>query len=230
MHNQKRGGVVTRARTNPTVDARINACMILNEQIQRAGQISIRLQSLLIGKSIVTRTLRDPTSLHYWGLIFELHQGIVVLISTKHYAPAFALMRPIAESFCRLYLVMYGSEAQFDSILKGTYATEFSAVLAQIDAAVWKEPLLGSWLTKERMRVLHGFTHGGTEQLIRQFSGRDIIPNYPENEVVGVLDFTTFFAFMTALFVTDFLGCVPEHQAATEMFKKFLPATAVPGT
>jgi hypothetical protein len=123
---------------------------------------------------------------------------------------------------------MYGSDAQFDSILKGTYATEFSVVLAQIDAAVWKEPLLGGWLTKERMRVLHGFTHGGTEQLIRQFNGRDIIPNYPENEVLGVLDFTSFFAFMTALFVTDFLGCVPEHQAATEMFKTFLPATVVP--
>ena len=200
--------------------------MTLEQQIQRAGGISVRLQSLLIGKAHTTRTLRDPTCLHYWSLIFELHQGVVILLRAQHFAPAFALMRPIAECFCRLWLVMYGSEAQFDSIVKGTYTTEFTTVMAEIDAAVWKEPLLGNWLTKGRLRILHGFTHGGVEQLIRQSDGNDIVSNYPEAEVRGVLDFTTFFAFMTALFTTDFLGYIPENQTAREMFKEFLPTAA----
>jgi hypothetical protein len=200
--------------------------MTLEEQIRRAGEISVRLQFLLVGKAHKTRTLRDPTCLHYWSLIFELHQGIVVLLRTQHYAGAFALMRPIAECFCRLYLVMYGTEAQLDSILNGTYSTEFATVMAEIDATLWKEPLLQSWLTKDRLRVLHGFTHGGVEQLIRQSNGSDIIPNYPDSEIRGVLDFTTFFAFMTALLVTDFLGCVPEQESAREMFKAFLPTAA----
>jgi hypothetical protein len=200
--------------------------MTLEQHIQRAGDISLRLQSLLIGKAHKNRTFRDPTCLHYWSLIFELHQGVVILLRAQHYAPAFALMRPIAECFCRLWLVMYGTAPQFDSIVKGTYATEFTTVMTEIDAAIWKEPLLGSWLTKERLRILHGFTHGGVEQLIRQSDGDDVVSNYPEAEVRGVLDFTTFFAFMTALLATDFLGYAPEHQSVREMFKGFLPTAA----
>jgi hypothetical protein len=200
--------------------------MTLEQQIQRASDIGVRLESLLIGKAHKAKTLRDPTCLRYWSLIFDLHQGVVVLLRAKHYAPAFARMRAIAECWCRLWLVTHGSEAQFDSIVRGTYATEITVVMGEIDAALWKEPMLGSWLTKERLRTLHGCTHRGIEQLTRQSDGNDIVSNYPEAEVPGFLNCSTYFAYMTALLATDFLGYAPENQSAREIVGGFLPTAA----
>ena len=97
--------------------------MELEQKIRLPQDFSVRLEHLLIGKSHTTRTRRDHVALRYWTIMFEHHQGILLLLHTKHYAPAFALMRPISECFMRLFLVTNGTDAQYDSILKGTYQT-----------------------------------------------------------------------------------------------------------
>jgi hypothetical protein len=86
--------------------------MNIQDQIVRSEHLSVSLEHLLIEKSYTIRNNRDGVCLLYWSLIFEHHQGILLLLRTKHYAPAFALMRPIAEAFLRLQLVMHGTEAQ----------------------------------------------------------------------------------------------------------------------
>jgi len=199
--------------------------MNVQDQIVRAEQLSVSLEHLLTEKSYTTRNNRDRICLLYWSLIFEHHQGILLLLRTKHYAPAFALMRPIAEAFLRLQLVMHGTEAQLAAIKEGTYNTDFASIGEQIDQmAGLEEPLLGTFF-KNHTKILHGFTHGGLEQLMRRSDGPDIIANYPDDEVSDVVTFTTMFAFLTAVHVADYLGLGAEFEQANKIYDEYRKST-----
>ena len=192
----------------------------IERKILLAQRLSLALEHLLVGKSYATRNNRDAICLLYWSLIFEHHQGILLLLRTKHYAPAFALMRPIAEAFLRLHLVMHGTEAQLAAINDGTYNTDFANIGEQIDREAGIEPFFGKFF-KEHAKALHGFTHGGLEQLMRRSSGPDIIANYPDDEVRDVVRFTTMFAHLTALNVADYLGLQKEFELAVKIFDEY---------
>ena len=115
--------------------------MNVEDQIIYAEQVSISFEHLLIEKSYTIRNNRDGICLLYWSLIFEHHQGILLLFHTKHYAPAFALMRPIAEAFLRLHIVMHGTAAQLAAIKEGTYNSEFATIGEQIERMAGLEKL-----------------------------------------------------------------------------------------
>jgi hypothetical protein len=196
----------------------------VQDQIVRAEQLSVSLEHLLVEKSYTIRNNRDGVRLLYWSLIFEHHQGILLLLRTKHYAPAFALMRPIAEAFLRLHLVMHGTEAQLAAIKDGAYNTDFAGIGEQIDQmAGLEEPLLGAFF-KKHTKILHGFTHGGLEQLMRRSDGPDIIANYPDDEVRDVVNFTTMFAFLTAVHVADYLNLGAEFERANKIHDEYRQA------
>lgn len=194
---------------------------VLQNAIRRADSYSARLEHLLFGKSYKIKTNRDELCLRYWSLIFEHHRGLLLLLEKAHYAPAFALMRPIVEAFLRLHLAIHGTDGQLAALKNGTYKTEFKNIGQQIDQTYGLNPLFGPWLEKAT-DVLHGFTHGGIEQLMRRSSGTDIVPNYSEEEVQDVIRCTTLFAFLTALSVTDFLNFSEEHKATQAMFGEHL--------
>jgi hypothetical protein len=189
----------------------------IETQIAQAHALSVRLEFFLIGKPHKTKTTRDHICLRYWSLILETHQGIMVLLNTKHYGPAFALMRPLVESFLRLFLEIGGTEAQRKAIRGEKYSTDFGGIGEQIDRQLKLDPpILGPWFRKHK-DTLHGFTHGGMEQLVRRGKGRDIVPNYPAREVRDVVLFTNLFALMTALITMEFLGFDAELQTGLKM-------------
>jgi hypothetical protein len=80
--------------------------------------------------------------------------------------------------------------------------------------------LLGPWL-EDSTSILHDFTHGGLEQLIRHKAGSDIRPNFPESEVLQVVTLTTLIAFLTVLAVTQFLGLTAEYDSAIKLFETY---------
>lgn len=194
--------------------------MNVEHLIVRAERLSVALEHILLERSYTTRNDRDKLCLLYWSMIFEHHQGILLLLRTKHYAPAFALMRPIAEAFLRLQLVMYGTEAELAAIMSGTYSTDFAKIGEQIDQMAGIEPLLGPFF-KKNTKILHGFTHGGVEQLVRRYDGTDIIANFPDDEVRDVIRFTTMFAHLTATHVTDYLGLNEEFGLVVRAYDEY---------
>ncbi len=129
-------------------------------------------------------------------------------------------MRPLEEAFLRLFVAMYGTENQATAIWKGTYNTEFEVVWKQIYEKIGLEPRFGPWF-QDKIKALHGFTHGGKEQLVRQASGSDIISSYTDDEVRSLVRETMPIALLTALFTTAFLEYPAEHQRAVEMFNEY---------
>jgi hypothetical protein len=196
--------------------------------IAQAVSLSERLDLLVRNdRQHVTKTERDCLCLLHWSLIFDHHQGMLLLLQHGFHAPAFALMRPLEEAFLRLFVVMNGTERQVEAVWNGTYNTEFDVVWKQVYEKVGVElkPHFEPWL-KERTKALHGFTHGGKEQLVRQKTGPNIVSSYTDDEVVSLIQQTVPIAFFTALFTTAFLGYQAEHQSAAAMVNEYAQGAA----
>jgi hypothetical protein len=195
--------------------------MNVQEVIAQANDLSERLQLLLSNdRQHVNKTNRDALCLLHWSLIFDHHQGMLLLLRHEFHAPAFALMRPLEEAFLRSFVAMYGTEKQVAALWKGTYNTDFEVVWKQIYGEIGLEPRFGPWFQK-KIKALHGFTHGGREQLVRQTSGSDIVSSYTDDEVCTLVRGTVPVALLTALFTTAFLEYPTEHQKAVEMFNEY---------
>jgi hypothetical protein len=136
--------------------------------IAHASKLSERVQCLVSNdRQHVTKTNRDALALAYWTILFEYHHGILTLVRNGNPTSAFALLRVFEEAFLKLFLVMFGTDKQVQAIWEGTYNTDFPCVGEQIDAKLGAEPPFGPKL-KGQIKTLHGFTHSGFEQLIRQ--------------------------------------------------------------
>lgn len=209
--------------TSMSTNAKI--AMDVQGLIAQAADLSERLQLLLSSdRQHVNKTKRDGLCLLHWSLIFEHHQGILLLLRRGFYAPAFALMRPLEEAFLRLFVAMNGTENQVAALWKGTYKTEFEVVWRQIYEKVGLEARFEPWL-KNKIKALHGFTHGGKEQLVRQASGSDIVSSYTDDEVCSLVRETMPIAFFTALLTTAFLEYPTEHQRAVAMLNEYAQGT-----
>jgi hypothetical protein len=145
---------------------------------------------------------------------------LLLLRHTLH-APAFALLRPFEEAFLRSFVAIYGTENQVAALWNGTYTTEFEVAGKQIDQEARIGASFGP-LFKDKIKKLHGFTHGGKEQLVRQASGIDIVSSYTDDEVRSLVREIMPVAFLTALFITEFLGYPSEYQTVLAMFDEYV--------
>jgi hypothetical protein len=115
------------------MSTRTKTAVNIQGAIAQANDLSGRLDLLLSNdRQHVNRTTRDGLCLLHWSLIFEHHQGMLLLLRHGFYAPAFALMRPLEEAFLRLFVAMNGTENQAKALWNGTYNTEFEVVWRQI--------------------------------------------------------------------------------------------------
>jgi hypothetical protein len=196
-----------------TVERLINQAMTLSERLM-----------LLISndRAHVNRTDRDALCLMHWSLIFEHHQGILLLLQHHYHASAFALLRPFEEAFARSAVVMFGTAKQAAAIWNGTYKTDFEAIGKQINKRLKQEAHFGAWF-KDRINMMHGFTHGGKEQLVRLAQGSDIISSYTEKEIRALVLETLTIAFLAAIFTTEFLGYESELRSVAAMVDEARP-------
>jgi hypothetical protein len=200
----------------------------INELIQQTMEAAERLQRLVSeDRPHVVKSDRDQLCLVYWTLMFEHHYSILVLARSELNASAFALVRPFEEAFFLLFLVMHGTPKQFESIRNGTYQMDFASAGAQLDANLATGPTIvrkgastQDWY-KLRKNRLHGFTHGGLQQVVRHINGKDIVPNFQEQEVREMIETTMLHIHLAASIVTLFLGLTVENSVAVEAFKEY---------
>jgi hypothetical protein len=195
--------------------------------VAHASKLSEKVQLLVSNdRQHVTKTHRDTLALAYWTILFEYHHGILTLVRGGNPTSAFALLRVFEEAFLKLFLVICGTDRQVQAIWEGSYNTDFGAVGAQIDERLGKQPLFGPKL-KGQIKTLHGFTHSGFEQLVRQMTklpdgSRDIAPNYDDKHVRQLVQETMPIIFLAGAFLTEFLNYPDENKAVVEMFNDYL--------
>jgi hypothetical protein len=200
--------------------------------VAHASKLSERVQCLVSNnRQHVTKTNRDELALAYWTILFEYHHGILTLVKNGNPTSAFALLRVFEEAFLKMFLVMFGTDRQVQAIWEGTYNTDFAAVGAQIDEKLGNEPLFGPKL-KGQIKTLHGFTHSGFEQLVKQLTklpdaSSDIAPNYADKDVRQLVQETMPIIFLAGAFLTEFLNYPDENKAVVEMFNGYLKTQVI---
>ena len=132
-------------------------------------------------------------------------------------------MRPATEGFLRLHIVMHGTKGQLESVKNDAYKTEFATVGELIDRVNEFQPLFGP-LFGDIKDELHGFTHLGKQQLIRMADGADLGPNYPDDEIVGLLKYVTLLTMVAAVSAAKFLEW-PEAIVSQLLFDEFTAST-----
>jgi hypothetical protein len=183
--------------------------------------MSDQLQLLVNGRGVLVRNKRDPLALMYWNIVFDHQQGIFLLLKEFFDAPAFALLRVFMESMFRACVVMLGPETEVEMIKQGRYKLNPDRVAKIIDDELESpEPLVQSRV-RLTFKTLHGFTHSGAEQLVRQFGrgsdGMDIVSSYSDEDVCSLVNETAVPIVLLSHFMTAYLDLPEENQKVSEI-------------
>lgn len=192
----------------------------IEDEIKRANQYGDEMENLVVAKGQCPTGDRNTPLIAYWSLIFDLHRGILCLLSHKFFGSAFALVRPIIEATVRAHVVIMGSEQDLQKIHDDSYRTNFGTVGKEIDAAFRTGDFFENFL-KGAVPALHSFTHAGMLQLGRRFAETDLTPSYTEEEIIEVIPTTSSAAFIVTNLVTKQFGFEEEWKQCNKLFEEW---------
>ena len=193
----------------------------VEDEIKRANEFGDRIEDLVIAKGQFPTGDRNTLLMAYWSLTFEFHRGVLCLLSHKFFGSAFALVRPIVEALVRAHVVIMGSEEDLRELREDEYRTNLATVGKEIDASFYRtENFFENFLNGAR-KALHSYTHAGTLQLCRRFSGTDLMPNYTEEDIIEAIWTTTSAVFMVNNLVTKHLGFEQEWEECNKLFEEW---------
>ena len=189
----------------------------IEDEIKKANAFGDKIENLVIARGQCPTGERNTPLMAYWSLVFELHRGIICLVSHKFYGAAFALLRPIVEATVRAHVVIMGSAEDVRKIRDDEYRTNLATVGKEIDKAFGTGDVFENFLTNAR-HALHSYTHAGVLQLGRRFSGTDLVANYSETEVLEAIRVSSSAAFIVNNLVTKYLGFEEEWKKNTDLY------------
>ncbi|HOW77115.1 MAG TPA: DUF5677 domain-containing protein [Candidatus Competibacteraceae bacterium] len=131
---------------------------------------------------------REALALSIFQQSLDVNDGIIILLYSNMPGPAWALARPLFESYVRgLWLLRYASEREIDKFIEGKCPK-----LTQLLNAIGDEPETGgAWITTnaKNLPAFHDLTHGGVEHYRRRMADGEIRPNYPVSELINLVKF-----------------------------------------
>jgi len=192
----------------------------LETEIRLANEVGDKMQDLIVAKGRVRHGDRNTLLMAYWSVIFEFHRSILCLLSYNFYGAAWSLARPTIEAAIRAHVVIIGSADDLKNIRADEYKTNFKKIGKAIDASVYKDNVFERFLSDTRL-MLHSFSHVGTMQLNRRFSNSDLTENYPTEEIIALIRFSTSATFMVNNVVTKHLGFDEEWLENTRLFEEW---------
>ena len=192
----------------------------VSNEIKKANKFSDQVEDLIIAKGQCPTGERNTLLMAYWSLTFEFHRCILCLIDHQFFSGAFALVRPIVETVIRAHVVIMGSDEDVRKLGRDEYKTNFVTIGKEIDAAFATTDFFENFLANSR-KALHGYTHVGTHQLSRRFSGMDLISNFSDEEIIEAVRVSTSSIFMVNNLVAKYLGFDAEWTKANELFAEW---------
>ena len=137
-----------------------------------------------------------------FSLVVEHHGAILTLMKTGRFdGSAFALVRPLIDAVYRAFWVHFCAKPEhLTAIRKGE--SPYPGLPNMADEVEKHMNYTGGLFTalKPHVKALHGYTHGGLEQLGRRFDAAgNVQPNYAAGEKLEVINSTTVYLVMLAV-------------------------------
>ena len=187
----------------------------VQDQIRRAQELGQKLEDLIVNAGKITiKTEGSPLLIGFWSLVCDYQKGLLNLLHWKFYAAAFALWRPLIEATIRAHLSLMLSKEDLHRLRKDKYRVDFKKIPREIDEAFGLGQLFQNFLPEPVRDALHSYTHSGVVPLRRRFDGTDVAANYPDREILALINTTTSGVFMVTSLVTKHFGFENEWEEA----------------
>jgi hypothetical protein len=136
----------------------------------------------------ISRDRRILLAVSCYDVAMEHHIGIAALLRSRINGSAFALVRPLFETFVRgLWIRHCATDEQIDRYVSDKLDLTFGQLLQAVESVVGFQEGVLSGLKKNAWRAMNSYTHGGIQQAGRRSSGAYIEPDFPPEEIVEVI-------------------------------------------
>lgn len=160
-------------------------------------------------------------------VVLDHFTGITALIEKRVYGAAFALARPLFETFVRaVWLKDCGTDKDLAEFERDQFSRSFGQALKEIEQLESFKSGALSNLKKQAWSAMSSYTHGGYQQIARRVKGKTIDPNYTDEEIIEVLRLSQAFAMMAFIQIVlvagrrDLEAAAIQRLYALEIFKK----------
>jgi len=193
--------------------------MDLDGEIRRAQDLGQKLEDLVVNAGQITiKTRGSPLLIGFWSLIFDYQKGSTNLLLWKFYAAAFALWRPIVEATLRSHLALMLPDDDIERLWNDDYRVNFKTLPAQIDEKFGRNKTFQNFLPELVRDALHSYTHSGIVPLRRRFDGTAVAANYPDAEILALINTTASGVFMVTSLVTRHFGFDKQWEEAQRLY------------
>lgn len=143
------------------------------------------------------KNIRSIIAVSCYDVVIEHHIAIGLLIKSKIYGSAFALARPLFETFIRgVWLNKCANESDLKKYQKDQLKKTFGELIKEVEALdVFKSNVLSN-LKKQAWEAMCSYTHGGIQQIGRRVSMGVYSPDYKPGEIKEVLNLSQAFALL----------------------------------
>ncbi len=167
---------------------------MLNMASQFMRVLDEKMNGLIIGDRVGSKV--SGALLH---LSLEHFGAIVVLLSNNLNGSAAALLRLQYEALIRgLYFQQCASESDAMDFLDGNKPPQIYEMISKLEEKPGFTAGVFSRVHKREWGELNSYTHGGSAQVQRRFSGADLVGNYSEKDRRDILKATKGMALLAA--------------------------------
>lgn len=145
----------------------------------------------------ISRERRVLLAVSCYDVVIEHHIGINTLLRSRINGSAFALVRPIFETFVRgVWLRHCATNKQIDDYVSDRIDLRFPNLLEAIEKVDGFKDGVLSGVKQKAWKAMNSYTHGGIQQAGRRTSGAYIEPDFSPEEVIEVVKVTGTFALL----------------------------------
>ena len=121
-------------------------------------------------------------------IALEHQAAIALLYSSELFGSAFAFLRVLSESLVRgLWLLNCATDAELEKFKKGRIGKTFAELIEEIEGKIGIQGGVLSRFKDIAWNAMNGFTHTGFIQVTRRHTPGIVQANYPEDEIVWLL-------------------------------------------
>jgi hypothetical protein len=187
----------------------------------------MRFVAVTLHELVMPANLRIRVATACLGVALDHHQAITILVANDRMASAFALARPVFESFLRgAWLTHCATANQVKSFSTGWSPPKIYKLLEDIENKPGYDGKVLSSIKASSWRSMCEYTHTGGRQIQRWQTESSVEPKYSMDEVEEVLLFTNLFACLSAIELVGISGNEEKFESLTRSLAKYLPAEA----
>jgi uncharacterized protein DUF6988 len=190
----------------------------------RGAEIRSRLRELLPCDEYPSDT-KTTMLFAYVDIALEHHEAIFLLIKSKLFGSAFALVRPLLETMFRaLWINEVANQSQIEKASRDELKFPcISQMLEEIDKSYSSNILFRSFKGSS-WKAMCSYAHSGALQIARRFTNGEVKPSYSDAEILEVLRVTsTAVMLLTGTFFVS-MGCHREADETKKMIREYAAA------